>query len=128
MKYGDFIWNDEGVPPGRIWVRVDIKRQTISVFRDGHEIGTSVILYGVQNGSTPAGDLKILDKDRNHWSRTYDASMPYSLMLTRDGVAIHGSDVRSGFGTHGCVGVPIAFARRIFETAQIGDVVSILDI
>ncbi len=78
MKYGDFIWNDEGVPAGKMWVRVDLKRQTLSVFRDGHEIGTSVILYGVEDRSTPAGDFKILEKDRNHWSRAYSAPMPYS--------------------------------------------------
>jgi lipoprotein-anchoring transpeptidase ErfK/SrfK len=43
------------------------------------------------------------------------------LRLTNDGVAIHGSDVRFGYATHGCVGVPTAFARKLFEATKIGD-------
>jgi hypothetical protein len=37
-------------------------------------------------------------------------------------VAVHGSDVRWGRATHGCVGVPGAFARRLFAAAKEGDV------
>jgi len=126
LKYGQFVWNDAGVPPGKLWVRVDLERQMISVFRGGHEIGTAVILYGVDGRPTPTGEFKVLRKDRDYWSRSYDAPMPYTLMLTDDGVAIHGSDVRQGLGTHGCVGVPLAFARRVFEAAQVGDSVTVL--
>jgi lipoprotein-anchoring transpeptidase ErfK/SrfK len=52
--------------------------------------------------------------------------MPYSLWLTGDGVAVHGSDVRWGRATHGCVGVPVDFARRLFAAAEEGDVVHIV--
>jgi len=52
--------------------------------------------------------------------------MPYMLRLTRDGVAIHGSNVREGWATHGCIGVPLDFARRLFEEAAKGDMVTIL--
>ena len=34
MHYGDFIWNDRHVPKGPVWVRVDLKQQLISVFRN----------------------------------------------------------------------------------------------
>jgi len=126
LKFGEFVWNEAGVPPGKLWVRVDLGRQMISVFRGGHEIGTAVILYGVDGRPTPTGDFTVLRKDRDYWSRSYDAPMPFTLMLTDDGVAIHGSDVRDGLGTHGCVGVPRAFARRIFDAAQVGDSVTVL--
>src|SRR5579864_371024 len=46
MTYGDYLWNDTGVPAGPAWIRVDLKSQIMSVFRSGHEIGTAVILYG----------------------------------------------------------------------------------
>ncbi|HET9629295.1 MAG TPA: L,D-transpeptidase, partial [Novosphingobium sp.] len=55
MQFGDFAWNDRGVPPGRPWIRVDLDRQLVSVFRSGQEIGTAVILYGAQNTPTPLG-------------------------------------------------------------------------
>lgn len=126
MSYGDYRWNDAGVPAGPAWVRVDLDTQLISVFRAGHEIGTAVILYGADGAPTPTGHFPILAKMKDHRSSTYDAPMPYTLRLTGDGVSIHGSNVRWGFATHGCVGVPTAFAAKLFETVKKGDEVVIV--
>ena len=127
MSYGEFRWDDAGVPAGQAWVRVDLERQLISVFRSGHAIGTAVILYGADRLPTPTGKFPILAKLKDHRSRTYDnAPMPYTLRLTSDGVAIHGSDVRWGFATHGCVGVPTAFAAKLFGVLKKGDEVLIV--
>jgi lipoprotein-anchoring transpeptidase ErfK/SrfK len=96
------------------------------VFRGGHEIGTAVALYGADSKRTPVGEFPIQWKGKDHRSSLYDAPMPYTLRLTGDGVAIHGSDVRWGAATHGCIGVPSEFARRLFAEAKIGDRVVIL--
>ena len=126
MSYGDFIWNDAGVPAGPVWIRVDLHAQLMSVFRSGHEIGTAVILYGADGLPTPTGKFPILAKLKDHVSVTYgNAPMPYTLRLTRDGVSIHGSNVRWGFATHGCVGIPKAFAARVFGLVKTGDEVFI---
>ena len=126
MQYGDFEWNDQGVPPGRVTVRMDLRTQILSVFRAGHEIGTAVALYGADSKKTPLGTFPILWKGKNHRSSLYDAPMPFTLRLTGDGVAIHGSNVRWGAATHGCVGVPTEFARHLFAQARVGDVVTIV--
>ena len=126
MHYGDFLWHDEGVPPGPVTIRVDLRTQLISVFRAGHEIGTAVVLYGADAKETPLGRFPILWKGKNHRSSLYDAPMPYTLRLTGDGVAIHGSDVRWGAATHGCVGVPTDFAAKLYEQARVGDAVTIV--
>ncbi len=126
LRYGEFVWNDDGVPAGSVWIRVDRGNQLVSVFRDGHEIGTAVILYGSKNTATPTGVFPILAKFEQHSSSTYDAEMPYTLRLTADGVAIHGSNVRWGAATHGCVGVPMGFAKKLFAQAAVGDEVLIL--
>ncbi len=127
MHFGNFVWNEDRIPQGPVWVRVDLARQLLSVFRDGHEIGSAVILYGSDGKPTPTGSFTILEKDADHFSRTYgDAPMPYMLRLTSDGVAIHGSNVRQGWATHGCIGVPLEFARRLFSVARKGDLVVIL--
>jgi hypothetical protein len=125
MRFGDFAWDEKEVPRGPIWVRVDLKRQMLSVFRDGHEIGTAVILYGTDGYPTPTGAFHVLERDRHHWSRSYNAPMPYMLRLTADGVAIHASDVKQGRATHGCIGVPSSFAARLFEQVGQGDLVVI---
>jgi lipoprotein-anchoring transpeptidase ErfK/SrfK len=127
MSYGDFRWDDQGVPAGPIWIRIDLHSQLISVFRSGDEIGTAVILYGGDGVPTPTGRFPILAKLKDHRSATYDgAPMPYTLRLTADGVSIHGSNVRWGFATHGCVGVPTAFAAKLFNAVKTGDEVLIV--
>ena len=127
MEYGEFRWNDRGIPPGPVWIRIDLKAQLISVFRSGHEIGTAVILYGTDGLPTPTGKFPILAKWKDHRSATYDnAPMPYTLRLTKDGVAIHGSNVRWGFATHGCIGIPTDFAAKVFTVVRVGDPVLIV--
>lgn len=126
LEFGGFVWDEAGVPAGPVWVRVDLGLQTLSVFRAGHEIGTAVILYGADGKPTPAGVYPVLERARDHRSTLYDAPMPYMLRLTRDGVAIHASSVRASAATHGCIGVPLAFARRLFAQVRRGDRVAII--
>jgi hypothetical protein len=127
MDYGDYRWDDRGIPAGPVWIRIDLKAQLLSVFRSGHEIGTAVILYGTDGLPTPTGKFPILAKWKDHRSATYDnAPMPYTLRLTNDGVAIHGSNVRWGFATHGCIGIPKDFATKLFGVVHVGDEVLIV--
>lgn len=126
MRYGDYIWDDKGIAPGNAWVRVDLDAQIISVFRAGHEIGTAVILYGADKKPTPAGRFPVLAKLKNHQSSLYEAAMPYTLRLTKDGIAIHGSDVRHGLATNGCIGIPKDFAAKLFDEMRVGSNVVIL--
>lgn len=125
MRFGGYVWDDRGIPQGEVWIRVDVAKQLISVFKGGHEIGSAVILYGAESKPTPAGAFTVLQKAEDYHSRTYDAPMPFMLRLTDDGVAIHASNVREGWATHGCIGVPEAFARRLFAEVQLGDAVFI---
>ena len=126
MLHGDYVWQDEGVPPGRIEILIDLSAQTLSVIRGGHEIGRAVMLYGTDENPTPTGSFTILEKDADHVSNLYDAIMPYMLRLTRDGVAIHGSNVRYGWASRGCIGVPDEFAALLFAQARVGDRVTIV--
>lgn len=126
MRHGDFRWNDEGVAAGPLTIWVDLRTQLISVFRDGHEIGTAVIVYGDDTMESPLGRFPILSKHRDYHSRTYDAPMPHSLFITNTGVALHGSPMSSRRATHGCIGLPDKFAQQLFDAASIGDSVEII--
>jgi lipoprotein-anchoring transpeptidase ErfK/SrfK len=85
-----------------------------------------VILYGADEKPTPTGHFEIIEKFEDHRSSLYGSDMPYTLRLTEDGVAIHGGTVKRGAATHGCVGVPIEFAKLLFREAQRGDKVTII--
>lgn len=125
IKFGAWFWDDKDVPPGPIVITVDLKAQTLSVFRGGYEIGATAILYGDEGKETPQGTFPITEKDATHVSNLYHAPMPYMLRLTNDGVSIHGSKVEWGYATHGCVGVPVPFAKLLFGVAGVGDKVII---
>ena len=126
FSHGDWIWNDDGVPAGPMLVVVDIKTQLIHVFRSGREIGVAVALYGADDSPTPLGTFPIRWMRAKHRSSIFGSSMPYTLNLTGDGIAVHGSNVRWGWGTNGCVGVPIAFAEKLFGQVKTGDRVVIV--
>ena len=119
--HGYYKWDDEGVPEGELVVTVDLKAESISVFRAGYEIGAAVITFGDSEKPTPTGVFPITQKSKDHVSNIYGSPMPYMMRLTNDGVAIHASDVKWGWGTRGCIGVPLEFARRLFEQAKLGD-------
>ena len=127
FRHGDYVWDESGAPAtGPVIVTVDLKAQTLSVFRGGYEIGSAVIIYGADDKPSPLGAFPITEKDADHFSRTYNnAPMPYMLRLTSDGVAIHGSDVQWGNATHGCIGVPKGFAKKLFGVTKLGDLVVI---
>lgn len=125
--HGDWYWDESAAPAtagGRIVVTVDLKAQVLSVFRDGHEIGTAVMIYGADTKPTPLGVFQVSFRKAKHVSSLYGAPMPYTLRLTNDGVSIHGSEaMRPDAATHGCVGVPIAFAKKLFGVVKLGDTV-----
>ena len=126
LEHGGYRWNDAGVPDGPTWIRIDLDSQILSVFRAGHEIGTAVVLYGAQSKETPPGVYPILAKAKEHRSSIYDADMPFTLRLTNDGISIHGSNVRWGAATHGCIGVPLPFAEKLFDAVAKNDEVVVL--
>ncbi len=126
LSFGDYVWDAAGIAPGQVWVRIDLSRQLLSVFRGGDEIGTAVIIYGANDHPTPVGLFHILQKSQYYYSKAYDAPMPYALRLTDDGVAMHASSVRERKATHGCIGLPLDFARLLYAATSRGDQVQIL--
>lgn len=127
IRYGDWFWDETAAPQaGKLVITVDLDARVISAFRDGHEIGTAVALLGTRAHPTPTGTFPILTKERDNVSEKYnDAPMPWTLRLTWDGIAIHGSPVLNGYASHGCIGVPDAFAAKLFAAAGRGDKVII---
>lgn len=126
IKYGEWHWDEKDVPDGPLVMTVDLDARVLSVFRNGYEIGATAVLLGTSEKPTPLGVFPIIWKKADHYSSIYDgAPMPFTMRLTNDGVAIHGTKVEKGYASHGCVGVPNDFAQKLFAIAQLGDKVYI---
>lgn len=121
IKYGEWHWDEDGVPPGPIVMTVDLDARVLSIFRGGYEIGAAAVLLGTEDKPTPLGVYPITQKARHHVSNLYDAPMPYMMRLTNDGITLHGSKVEWGYASHGCVGMPEPFAAKVFEASKVGD-------
>ena len=121
IKYGEWHWDEAGVPDGPMVITVDLDARVLSVFKGGFEIGATAVLLGTSEKPTPTGIYPVKWKKADHYSSIYDrAPMPYTMNLTEDGVAIHGTKVEKGYASHGCIGVPTPFAKKLFGVAPVG--------
>lgn len=124
LRPGDWVWAPEIAPSGPVLVYVDLSRQLATVYRNGVRIGVTTISSGKEGHETPTGVFTILQKDRNHHSSTYNnAPMPYQERLTWDGVALHAGGLPGYPESHGCVHLPMEFARLLFATTRMGGTV-----
>lgn len=126
LDFGEHFWDESFArasgAQGSAQIVVDLKAEQLYVYRAGIEIARTRITRGWEEYDTPTGVFPILEKDADHYSSTYNnAPMPYNLRLTWKGVAIHGAEVDSESATHGCIGVPLEFARKLFANVRKGD-------
>lgn len=125
IRYGDWHWDEKDIPAGPVVITVDLDARVLSIFRGGYEIGAAAVLLGSQEKPTPLGVFPITQKKREHTSNLYDAPMPYMQRLTDDGITLHATNVQLGYASHGCIGMPDAFAKKVFEATKLGDKVYI---
>ena len=128
LTNGEFNWNPDRSPGGPVILIVSLPDQRVYVYRNGVRIATSTCSTGKLGHLTPTGVFKILQKDKNHHSSTYNnAPMPYMNRLTWSGVALHAGNLPGYPASHGCVRLPKAFAERLFGVTKLGMTVVIAD-
>ncbi|HXR63591.1 MAG TPA: L,D-transpeptidase [Rudaea sp.] len=128
LARGEFVWHPEIAPSGPVVIVVSLDEQRAYVYRNGIGIGVSTISSGKKGHETPAGVFSILQRETVHYSNKYDdAPMPFMERLTWDGVAMHGGTLPGYPASHGCIRLPQAFARKLFEITARGTTVVVAD-
>jgi hypothetical protein len=121
LKPGEFLWLPEIAPAGPLVIVVSIPEQQAYVYRNGVRIAVSTVSTGKKGHETPTGVFTILQKHKDHKSDLYNsAPMPYMQRLTWDGVALHAGKLPGYPASHGCVRLPMEFAKRLFELTTFG--------
>ena len=129
LKPDQYIWNPGASPTGPVGIIVDLTNQMIYVYRDGKQIGRSAVSTGIRGHPTTPGTYTILTKNLTYHSEKYhEASMPYMERLTWGGMAIHGGNNPGKPSSHGCVHVPLDFARKLYGITKTGETVLISDL
>lgn len=128
LKPGQYVWYPERAPDGFVAVVVNLTDQRAYVYRNGVRVGVSTVSTGREGHDTPTGVFTILGKDADHHSSIYNnASMPYTERLTWSGVALHAGGLPGYPSSHGCVHLPLAFAKELFSITHVGTPVIIAD-
>jgi lipoprotein-anchoring transpeptidase ErfK/SrfK len=127
LKPGQFMWVKQEVYEGPMKIVVVLDTQRIYVFQNEQLIGFSTISSGKKGKETPTGIFNILQKNVDHKSNLYsNAPMPFMQRLTWDGIAVHGGDLPGYPASHGCIRLPIVFAKALFGVTQMGQEVVVL--
>ncbi len=128
LKPGEYVWNVAAAPDGPIVVLVSLGEQRAYVYRNGVQIGFTTISTGKGGYETPTGVFVVLQKDKDHRSKTYNnAAMPYTQRLTWSGVALHAGGLPGYPSSHGCVHLPSKFSEELFAISPMGMTVVVAD-
>ena len=124
LKPGQWVWAPDEAPHGPLLVYVDLTRQLATVYRNGVRMAVSTISSGKPGHDTPTGVFTILQKDANHHSSKYNnAPMLFQERLTWDGVALHAGGLPGYPESHGCIHLPLQFAKALFGIESLGGTV-----
>ena len=139
LKPGQYVWFDEAQPTpagygsetanyGPISIVVSIPQQLLYLYRGGNLVAVSTVSTGKPGKDTPTGEFTILQKNKHHRSNIYsNAPMPFMQRLTWDGIALHAGQLPGYPASHGCIRLPMAFARQLFAMTDLGVQVSVTD-
>ncbi|MEO9129692.1 MAG: L,D-transpeptidase [Sphingomonas sp.] len=128
LKPGEYLWAPDIAPAGPVTLIVSLKTQRAYTYRNGVPIGVSTISSGRPGHATPTGIFTILQKQVDHKSNLYnDAPMPFMQRLTWDGVALHAGKLPGYPDSHGCIRLPLAFAKLLYGVTSLGLTVVITD-
>jgi hypothetical protein len=128
LKPGQFLWAPQVAPSGPVLLVVSLATQRAVVYRNGVPIGISTVSSGRPGYETPTGAFVILQKRVEHYSNLYNnAPMPYMQRLTWGGVALHAGQLPGYPASHGCVRLPLEFARLLYDVTHYGMTVVVTD-
>jgi L,D-transpeptidase catalytic domain len=121
LKPGQFVWAPEAAPEGPVLMVVNLTTQRAIMFRNGVPIGASTVSSGKPGYDTPTGVFTVLEKKKEHYSKTYDnAPMPNMQRLTWKGIALHAGNLPGYPASHGCVRLPLKFSSLLFGATKLG--------
>ena len=133
LRAGQFIWFDDArLTPAStgsdVSIIVSLPDQRAYIYRGDSLIGATTVSTGKPGKETPVGDFTILQKKTFHRSNLYsNAPMPFMQRLTWDGIALHAGHLPGYPASHGCIRMPAAFAKQLYQLTEMGGYVSVVD-
>ncbi len=109
----------------KVRAEVLLDRQLLLIIHGDHVIRVVPISSGV-GGLTPAGTYSVSSKSPSSWSNRFKVWLPWASYFNK-GIAFHGyPDVPVTAASHGCVRVPLKFAREVYRLLPVGTRVDVI--
>ena len=122
---------------------IDLERQKLYAYENEILKFKMNCVTGDRNHPTKSGTFKIFRKEKEYRSKKYNVDMPFTMFFSIDGKGIHAGlccfDIesfikavadklgKSWLGSHGCVRLDKADAEKLFDWAEIGTPVEIVE-
>lgn len=128
---GQYVW-------GTTYVEVDLGTQHMWFIQNGAVTFESDVVTGKPSTPTTAGIFTILEKMRNktlrgnimpNGQREYETPVAYWARVTWGGIGFHdatwqpgfgGNRYRQGYGSHGCINMPLSAVRTFYDMVHVG--------
>ena len=134
---GQYAW-------GKTYVEVDLSAQHMWYIQNGSVVFESDVVTGSPGRDTPAGVFEILTKKRNKTlvgnivpetgKPEYETPVDYWARVTWSGIGFHdatwqpdfgGQLYKEGYGSHGCINMPLEAVAQFYGMISVGDPVVI---
>ena len=106
---------------GSLLARVDLSQQRMEVYTDGRKHHVWAVSTGRDGWNTPPGRYYPFALTRQYYSSRWNMNLPYLISISRDGIAIHGTELSSKLGSrasHGCIRLSVSNAARLYGLVQ----------
>src|SRR5438270_6195710 len=121
LRPGQYLWRNVPDSAGPERVVISLSDQLAFLYRGNTLMAVSTISSGRYSKPTPTGVFSVLGKTPFYRSKKYDnAPMPFALFFDPAGIALHAGYVGNSPNSHGCVHLPMAFAKKLYDVTQIG--------
>src|SRR4051794_23941006 len=121
LKPGRYLWRDVPESAGPERVVVSLTDQLAYLYRGDTLVAVSTISSGKDEKPTPTGIFAVRGKTPMYRSKKYDnAPMPFAKFIDQYGVALHGGVTPGYPASHGCIRLPIAFAKKLYTVTGVG--------
>ena len=120
-KPGQYVWRSVPDSAGPERVVISLSEQLTYLYRGDTLVAMAATSTGIEGRNTPSGIFSVLDKKPFYRSKKYDnAPMPWMQRIDQYGIALHGGYNPGYPASHGCIRLPVAFAKKLYAVTGIG--------
>ena len=121
LKPGQYLWRDVPESAGAERVVISLSDQLAYLYRGDALMAVATISTGKDSKPSPTGIFSVLDKKPFYRSKKYDnAPMPWMQRIDQYGSALHGGFNPGYPASHGCIRLPVAFAKKLYSVTDLG--------